>query len=704
MDNLSSFLNSFPLTNYAEIEPVTSSEKSEEEEWSSSEAKQEVEYNVLFAENLEAKTEQISQIVQQHVLQKDIKQANEEFQQEEYRDFKRIFVLKEPTTSSISVEQFLSEAKFPGEQSRAFESDEMNRLVSHSQTEEEVDVNSDDDSTNDTVEEIEMPLDKESISNEDENESFMIEALQDPETVRLYEDEDADKEFHVKKDRYLQAIHLNPTNSEAYYELGWMSTYTDYIKYMGKDAFKLLNGKTITILNLYRKAIDLNPNYGNAYYGLAEEMRMQDSTTITLFNGAEMTDKALYRKAIELGSDHVAAYINLACAFEKEETVTLPDGRRMADGDLFLEAIKLELVGRGYWDKRGSGFDIIIEDCYNLCSHYPEKMWRSNGTRVTMRDIYLESIKFKCEEEEVDNAIKMRAYSYLADMLQEEETVTLPDGRVMTKQDLLLELLKLPGYCEFKFSIYKKLVDHLPEKETVMLPDSRTMTKRDLYLEIINLYPNESIFNILSIYKSLADSLLKEETITLPTDRVMTKREVYMERIKLALSAIQKLKDQINQLINQSNHYALGEEKARMLLLYHEKFYVSPKGIFNLYQDLGDTLQEEETVRLDDGSVVTKTDLYLKGLQYMLQLTNDLELDLDNLKILELNNYFSQLHLKFNNELKEVCLQVAPLMKDQQILILKNGGELSKHEIGLAAQGAAFDILCKPSRMVIKTA
>ena len=71
-------------------------------------------------------------------------------------------------------------------------------------------------------------------------------------------------------------------------------------------------------------------------------------------------------------------------------------------------------------------------------------------------------------------------YDGLAGTLSGEDTVTLPDGRVMGKRALYLEVIKCkPTYAD----AYKSLADTLGRYETLTLPDGRVLDQSALRRE-----------------------------------------------------------------------------------------------------------------------------------------------------------------------------------------------------------------------------
>lgn len=96
---------------------------------------------------------------------------------------------------------------------------------------------------------------------------------------------------------YRKAVELNPNYADAYNNLG-------IIVYKDENRQKEAEG-------YYRKAIELNPNYADAYYNLG-----------VMFGKDETRQEAekYYRKAIELNPNFLNAYCNLGVLLTKDET------------------------------------------------------------------------------------------------------------------------------------------------------------------------------------------------------------------------------------------------------------------------------------------------------------------------------------------------------------------------------------------------
>jgi len=103
------------------------------------------------------------------------------------------------------------------------------------------------------------------------------------------------KEYDKAKSFYLRAIELNPDYSDAYSNLG--NVYYDQENYAGA-------------IKYYNKAIEINPDFSKAYYNLGIVYRNQGNYSDAI---------KCYKKAIELNPSYSAAYSNLGNVYDDQE-------------------------------------------------------------------------------------------------------------------------------------------------------------------------------------------------------------------------------------------------------------------------------------------------------------------------------------------------------------------------------------------------
>jgi hypothetical protein len=93
--------------------------------------------------------------------------------------------------------------------------------------------------------------------------------------------------------------------------------------------------------------------------------------------------------------------------------------------------------------------------------------------------LYLEAVKLNPEYGD--------AFSNLGLLASSTDNIRLPDGRIMTKQDLYLEAIRLDPTDANSLN---NLANTLTGTQTITLPDGRTLTKKELYLESIKHNPS----------------------------------------------------------------------------------------------------------------------------------------------------------------------------------------------------------------------
>ena len=112
----------------------------------------------------------------------------------------------------------------------------------------------------------------------------------------------------------------------------------------------------------------------------------------------------------------------------------------------------------------------------------------------------------------------------VATILSDGEIVVLPnEGRALNKRGLLLEAL-FPNDARS----YSTLSCSLEDGESVVLPNGRTLDKQDLILEALRCNPNDSY-----LYQDLADTMPEWDTrIALPDGRVLDSSGLLLNAVR----------------------------------------------------------------------------------------------------------------------------------------------------------------------------
>jgi len=127
------------------------------------------------------------------------------------------------------------------------------------------------------------------------------------------------------------------------------------------------------------------------------------------------------------------------------------------------------------------------------------------------------------------------AYNGLGDMLPPGGKITLKDGRTLTKQQLFMEAIHCKPELSHAYTqkggrtlshAYNGLGSTLPVNGSITLKDGRTLTKQQLFMEAIHCDPKFS-----HAYNGLGDALPAGGKITLKDGRTLTKQQLFMEAI-----------------------------------------------------------------------------------------------------------------------------------------------------------------------------
>lgn len=126
--------------------------------------------------------------------------------------------------------------------------------------------------------------------------------------------------------------------------------------------------------------------------------------------------------------------------------------------------------------------------------------------------------------ESQDASVRAVGLWALARCVQDNQRILLPDGRVMTEDELNLASIESNPLFSCP---YNNLAVMLPPGTTVTLSDGRTFNERQLYVEALRLDPDYP-----TAYNNLgADLLLPGESITLADGRVLVQRDLYLQAL-----------------------------------------------------------------------------------------------------------------------------------------------------------------------------
>jgi len=296
-------------------------------------------------------------------------------------------------------------------------------------------------------------------------------------------------------DLYKEAIHRNTKLGVAYYRLG--------VQEVAGTLCTLLDGRKISERDLYAQALTHDPSIADAYLRLG--VRLQHGETITISDRC-FTEKDLYLACISLEPKISEAYFNLASLLGDEmASVTLIDGRVLSSRELLVEAINADPHS---WEAYCNvACDIVGAECVTL----------RDGRTMTQRELLQEAIEVM-DKEKVWGLVEFSTvFGNLATLIPKWETIFVR-GEAMTAKDLWLASLRCDGTSAFSFFHLGKL---LGRGETAKLPDGRTITKCEAFAMAIH-----HDHTMLMAYHALADELSPGQCINLMNGKSFTTEEL----------------------------------------------------------------------------------------------------------------------------------------------------------------------------------
>lgn len=218
------------------------------------------------------------------------------------------------------------------------------------------------------------------------------------------------------------------------------------------ESIVMPNDEKWTRQDLFSKAINLNPSQSHAYSGLA----LFFSGSIVLPDGRKITDKFdLFLDAIQLSPKDALNYFRLG-TYSSIDAIALRDGRKMNQTDLFLEAIHLNPK---------------LSDAFCRLAEITEGVIKlKDGRKMDQRGLFFEALEGnpKCAE----------AYVGLSNLLKKGELIALKNGFKMDQKSLILAAIDFdPAHAK---NYYSSLANLLERDETIKLPDGRIVDRRTL--------------------------------------------------------------------------------------------------------------------------------------------------------------------------------------------------------------------------------
>jgi tetratricopeptide (TPR) repeat protein len=352
----------------------------------------------------------------------------------------------------------------------------------------------------------------------------------------------------------------------------------------------LSDGRTLSERELYLEALTLDPNMAIAFNNLGGDLSRTER--IKLPDGRMLGRQELYMEALRCSNTHAAAYCNLASSLAEGEAIVLPSGQRMNEMELYLEAIRMSQDGPEGIASTMNSLGVAMRST--------DRVSMPDGREMTKQMVLLEGLRH--------DERNFRLYFNLALGLTADASVTLPDGRTLTKRELYMETLVHNPDDSFA---YNNLGTLLKVGDSVILRDGRTLTKVDCFREALRCAPdNAQAYVNLSKVISLA-------TVELPDGRVMNKKQLLMEAIRLKPShantyaTLATFLEQ-NEMVTLPNGWPVYARQLYIHALELEKTFSI--AYYNLALQL---LRDTGSVCLtQDGPPLKRLDLFLLALQH----------------------------------------------------------------------------------------
>lgn len=231
--------------------------------------------------------------------------------------------------------------------------------------------------------------------------------------------EEDDEVQYIPEDKDPFMLPLGATNDEKakrYYNAGC-------ILGEGKQA-KFSDGSVWSERELYLKAVELKPNFADAFGNLATDLA--EGETICLPGDTqEWNEQQLYLMAIQCDHKNALHWNNLALVLKSGEEVLFPGGGAWDRRMLLLKSLELS--------------QSEAETYYQLAKTYKdddtESLKFADGREWTEQDLYMMAIDLDSKHAE--------AYHALGKTLDEGEQIKLKNGKKYTKEQLLAKAQEL---------------------------------------------------------------------------------------------------------------------------------------------------------------------------------------------------------------------------------------------------------------------
>lgn len=223
---------------------------------------------------------------------------------------------------------------------------------------------------------------------------------------------------------------------------------------------------------------------------------------------------AHYMHMIHVHPDIAESYFRLGQLMKRDEIVRLRSRDTVDRRDLWAMGIKYDPTNaRAYYH--------LARDLAHIPSE--ESISFPDGRTMTAQELCIEAIRHKLDFAE--------CYYYLSTLLPDATTdVVLHNGRRATRRELQLDTVSLDKTIFYAFSS----IAYGMEIDDVLQFEGKSLMKNDFYALAIHYGPHDA-----RAYVNLAANLQRGESMKLLDGRKMSRRELYMAAIKIDDECIQ---------------------------------------------------------------------------------------------------------------------------------------------------------------------
>lgn len=374
----------------------------------------------------------------------------------------------------------------------------------------------------------------------------------------------------------------------------------------------LPDGRCLNERELYLEALLCEPNSTNSKLFMNLGLTLSNGETISL-SGRSLSSRDLYLEALRANPQDHDCLPYLADCLEGDETITLPDGRSLTRRDLYLEALECDTADPHTILGALSSIPLeeavlkdrdhyiwllqslpnvrlkVFKDICTVLFQTLNKCDRPEGPPLTSQQIhYLRKVLF--DPNNANSLVKLGST-----LLDNTATITLFDGRVLTRRQCYLAAIAVDATCARAY-IHLALTLFGTNDAEITFPDGRELTCQQLYVEALAYDPTIAL-----AYNNLAPTLGHGEQLQLRDGRLLDKHQLCLEALRHDPSFAGAYL-QLAQLLDSET----GDD-----MVSHDQGDSGPLGAVTVVGCTG-----RLGIRLHDERVLTKRDLYLEALRF----------------------------------------------------------------------------------------